>query len=193
MIRMLRIVLVATLLVAGGCGGSNGAEPSTDPTETVASPTTEDGSESGLVVTTVAQQELIPLGTSANVGEGWHLTIDAVDTDAASTAQSVREPPAPGESFVLFEVTLDYKGLDENGSPPGLTTMWLVDNEGARYNEQCALHVDRPLNHQTLLKNGESISGQVCYRFPTEQLDSMVLIASATWPSERGEKTFALG
>lgn len=186
MIRRLRIVLVATLLVAGGCGGSNGAEPSTDPIETTASPTTEDVSESGLVVTTaVIRQELVPLGTSANVGEGWHLTIDAVDTDAAST---------PGESFVLFEVTLDYKGLDEDGSPPGLTTMWLVDDEGARYNERCNnSSMDRPLNHQTLLRNGESISGQVCYRFPTERLDSMVLIASATWPSERGEKTFALG
>ena len=32
---------------------------------------------------------------------------------------------------------------------------------------------------------GESISGQVCYRFPTAQLDSMVLVASATWPRGR--------
>jgi hypothetical protein len=51
----------------------------------------------------------------------------------------------------------------------------------------------RQLDCQTLLWNGESISGQVWDRFPAEQLDSMVLVASATWPTERGEKTFALG
>ena len=71
--------------------------------------------------------------------------------------------------------------------------MELVGDDGARYDEWCNISMDRQLNYQTLLKNGESISGQICYRFPTEQLDSMVLVASATFPSERGEKTFALG
>lgn len=191
MIRTMRIVLVATLLVAGGCSGSTGADTSTDPADTTGPTTSEVVSESSPVATTATGA--VPLGTSGNVGNGWHLTVDAVDTDAASTAQFIGEPPAPGESFVLFEVTLDYKGQDESGSPPGLVEMQLVGSDGARHDEWCNISMDRQLNYQTLLQNGESISGQVCFRFPTEQLDSMVLVASATWPPERGEKTFALG
>jgi hypothetical protein len=190
---MMGIVVGAVLLLVGGCGGSDGAEASTDPTETTRSPIADDAPESGLAATTVVQQELVPLGVSANVGEGWHLTVDAVDFHAASAARQLGEPPAIGEAFVLLDITLDYKGLDENGSPPALVAMELVGDDGARHDEWCNISMDRQLEYQTLLLNGESISGQVCYRFPTEQLDSVVLVASATWPGERGEKTFALG
>jgi hypothetical protein len=85
MIRTMHLLLAVALVVAGGCGGSSGAEPSTDPAAAVGSPTAEDILGSGLA-TAVAQQEPVPLGTSGNVGRGWHLTVDAVDSDAASTA-----------------------------------------------------------------------------------------------------------
>jgi hypothetical protein len=187
--RTTRFGTAAALLVVAGCGGSDEPGLNTSPVATTDSlvQTSDAGTAS-------SQQQLIPLGTSSNVGEGWHLTINAVDTDATSSGQGgvqVGEPGetgdsrAPGESFVLIEVTPEYKGLDENGSAPSLVDMKLVGNDGASYDDWCNISMERPLNYQTLLVAGESISGQVCYRFPTAQLNSMVLVASATWPRGR--------
>lgn len=185
-----QVILGATLVVVAGCGGSSGTtEEATDASvvsESVPTETTSDRQTSPTL--TADEPERVPLGTSANVGKGWHLTIVAVDPDAAGSYRALGDPPAAGESFVVFDVTMDYLGLDEMGSPPGLVNMALVGT-GVAHDAWCNIVFDQQLNYQTLVANGESISGQVCYRFPTDQLDSVVLVAGT---SERTNQRFAL-
>ena len=96
-----------------------GAASATLPTTTVAvrtvppssgAPTTPSTSSGGVG----SLASLVPLGTGADIGFGWSLTINSVNPDAeAEMGDSFNGPPPEGSVYVMVNVTMSYNGPDE--------------------------------------------------------------------------------
>jgi hypothetical protein len=54
----------------------------------------------------------IPVGTATDVGEGWTVTVNGLNPDAAGTlaVNEFNDPPPSGSAFVLVDLTLQYEG-----------------------------------------------------------------------------------
>lgn len=58
----------------------------------------------------------IPLGVTADIGDGWSLTVNSVDLDAwpeISAANSFNDPPPDGSVYVMAHITASYNGTED--------------------------------------------------------------------------------
>lgn len=118
-----------------------------------------------------------PVGTGADVGDGWSLTVTgpAADiTDAVLAENQFNDPPPEGFRFVGVPVRLDYGG--EGSSSPFTVTIKAVGNSNLQYSTQCGV-TPGELDSFGDVFTGGGIEGQECFVVPAADLGSVVLYA----------------
>ena len=126
-----------------------------------------------------------PVATAVEIGDGWTLTVNDVDTDAAAaiTAQNDVNDPAPeGSTYVLVDVTLAYDGDgDGEGGAASLysTEIGLVGDSNVSADSECGvIEVPDGLDLFDDIFPGGSVSGNLCFVVSDDDLDSLLVYAS---------------
>jgi hypothetical protein len=130
-----------------------------------------------------------PIGTSAEVGEGWSLTVvgPARDiTDAVMTENSFNEPPPAGFRFVGVDVTYAFNG---DGSDIALTASTkAVALTNVELSSECGV-IPGAVDLFSDVFAGGNVTGTICFVVPEGGFD-MVLYTS-TFADEFVHQYFA--
>jgi len=132
----------------------------------------------------------IPVGTATDIGEGWTLTVNGVDPDAAGTlaANEFNDPAAPGSAYVLVDVSLQFDG---EGSGTGTAAdLHLVGDSNVAARAGCSVSWDGELDRFAEVFAGGTIQGELCFEVAAADVASAVLLAGAEWGEE--PEVFAL-
>ena len=123
----------------------------------------------------------IPVGTTVRLAD-WEITVIGTrpDSTAAVLAENqFNDPPVEGREFVIIETELTYVGTtssivfaDTDFSAVGAGGI----TYGSNSDDWCGVIPDK-LNEFTEVFTGGTLSGNLCYSVPTEDIDSLVLIA----------------
>jgi hypothetical protein len=128
-----------------------------------------------------------PLGTAVDIGGGWTMSVDEFVPDATAEIQAISEfsqPPPDGEVYSLATLTLTYDGEEDSLSPFSVE-LGAVGDSNASSDDDCFVDLGaEELDMFADLFQGGSISGQVCFTIPRDQLDSVLLYASGDFFSE---------
>jgi hypothetical protein len=120
-----------------------------------------------------------PIGTSADVGEGWSLALagPATDiTDAVLAENQFNEPPPEGSRFVGLPVRMAYSG---DGTSNAFTvTISSVGNTNLQYSKECGVTPGELDTFADIFAGGVA-EGQVCFVVPVEDLGTMTVYAGA--------------
>ena len=109
-----------------------------------------------------------PVGTTADVGEGWSLTVTAAArdiTDAVMAENSFNDPPPDGYRFIGIDVTYTFNGTGSD-SAFTVTSSAVADNNVALSNE-CGV-IPTPLDEFVDVFAGGSVSGTLCFVVPAD-------------------------
>ncbi len=109
-----------------------------------------------------------PLGTSANVGEGWSVTVTtpAHDiTDAVLAENSFNEPPPAGFRYIGFDVTYAFNGT--GGDTAFAVTSSAVDDSNVSLSSECGA-IPTPIDGFVDVFAGGSVSGSLCFVLPAD-------------------------
>lgn len=123
----------------------------------------------------------VPLGTPADVGEGWTLTVNSVDLDAnaeVAAANSFNEPPPTGTVYVMINATLAYDGPEDKAYPLFLFSGVTSSNREIRQSDAIVVAPDDLLIAGEVFSGGE-VSGNAVLAVPTDELSSLVVYTSA--------------
>ena len=108
------------------------------------------------------------VGTTADVGNGWSITITATAhdiTDAVVAENSFNDPPPAGFRFIGVDVTYTFNGTGSD-SAFTVTTSAVADSNVALSNE-CGV-IPTPLDEFVDVFAGGSISGLLCFVVPAD-------------------------
>lgn len=127
---------------------------------------------------TPARVSPTPVGTTADVGEGWSITVSgpATDiTDAVIAENEFNAPPPDGYRFVGVDVVYAYSG-SVAGSPFEITTH-AVDNTNLSLSSDCGVAPGQ-IDITNDVFSGGSVSGTACFVAPSGST-GLVLYATA--------------
>lgn len=133
----------------------------------------------------------IPVGTATDIGEGWTITVNGVDPDAAGTlaANEFNDPAAPGSAYVLVDVSLQYDG--EESASATAVELRLVGDSNVASRSGCSVSWDAELDRWADVFTGGTLTGEVCFEIPAGDVASALLLAGAEWGED--PEVFALG
>jgi hypothetical protein len=133
---------------------------------------------------TPARLDPTPIGTPADLGDGWTLTVvgPVVDITDQILAENSFNVPEPGERFVGFPVDVLYEGA-ERGSMFDLQINALPDNNVSGY-PFCG-SFEGELDRFADVFTGGRLTGVVCAAVTEEELSSVVAYAMAGFDGER--------
>jgi hypothetical protein len=127
---------------------------------------------------TPARTAPTPIGTAADLGAGWSLTVTAPArdvTDQAMAENSFNDPPPEGFRMVAVEVTLGYSG-EGAGSAFDVTTKW-VDNGNLQRTGYCGV-IPNEIDVFTDVFAGGAVSGNLCFLVPSIEVATGTLYAT---------------
>jgi hypothetical protein len=119
-----------------------------------------------------------PVGTGADVGEGWTLTVAGPVsdiTDAVMAENEFNDPPPDGFRFMGVDVVYAYGGSGA-GSPFEITTR-AVDRSNLSLSSDCGVTPGQ-IDISNDIFSGGSVTGTVCFVAPTGS-SGLVLYATA--------------
>lgn len=123
----------------------------------------------------------VPLGITADVGDGWTVQINNVNTDATQLILdhwSYNDPPRTGHSFVLVNVTVAYRGPEEKSSS-GVSFSAIGPNKVEITENEALLIVPDALPTLIDVFAGGEVRGNVVFMVPQEGLEELVLYSRA--------------
>lgn len=196
--RLVGTALVCTvgLALVSGCGTSDPASGSgadvVDETSAETSPA--DGAETEPEASATAEESSpaadsklgtrenpLPIGTTIEMGD-WKLTVTDVALDATETVMSeneFNEPPADGRQFVMFGVEATYDGTDSGTA--WLDFSWAIVGSGGNtfgdsgdMEDYCGV-IPNDLNEAGEAFPGASVSGNVCFSVPSDQIEGSTI------------------
>ena len=134
----------------------------------------------------------IAVGTPTDVGEGWTMTVNGLNPDADGTlaANEFNDPAPAGSVFVLVDLTLEYEG-EETGSATAIDLHMVGDSNLAVRSGSCSVSWDGELDRFSEVFDGGTLTGELCFRVPESDLDSIVLLATAEFGGD--PEVFAVG
>jgi len=136
---------------------------------------------------TAARQAPTPLGEPVNLGEGWTITILGHEADATATivgANDFNEPPPDGFVYSLVEIELMYDG-DEQSDSAFSVNVDVVGDSNVSGESNCGVSdVPDELDGFTDVFTGGSIAGNQCFIVDANDVDSLVVFASADFFSD---------
>jgi hypothetical protein len=125
-----------------------------------------------------------PIGTAANAGEGWTVTVTgpAFDiTDATLAENQFNSPPPAGFRFVAVPVSYAYNG---SGSSSGFTvSMRAVADSNISLDTDCGV-TPSAIDVFADVFSGGALAGNLCFVVPAEAVGSLVLYGSAGFSGE---------
>jgi hypothetical protein len=129
-----------------------------------------------------------PLGTTAEVGDGWSVTVTGAAhdiTDAVIAENSFNTPPPDGFRFIAVDVSYAFNGTG-SGSAYTVTTHAVADGNVALA-EECGL-IPTPVDGFVDVFAGGSVTGSVCFVVPA---DAVGLVIYSTGGFDAEPVTFA--
>ena len=148
---------------------------STTPLPTLSGPQT--GASS-----TPARLSATPIGTAADVGEGWSVTATGAArdiTDQVMSENSFNDPPPDGFRFIGVDVTYAFNGT---GTGSGFTvTTAAVGDSNVSLSDDCGV-IPAAIDVFTDVFAGGSVSGSLCFVVPVGST-TITLYSSATFGS----------
>lgn len=121
-----------------------------------------------------------PLGDTADLGAGWTMTINSVQTDANAdvAANDVDAMPAPeGWQYVLMSVTMGYDGDPAPEVQSGVE-VFAIGN-GVLYPETGYVFYDGVLTFDDVPAPGETVTGDKVFLVPVDAADGLVIFAKS--------------
>ena len=158
-----------------------GAASATLPTTTVASSTVPPSSGAPTTPSTSSDgvgslASLVPLGTDADIGFGWSLTINSVNPDAeAEMDDSFNGPPPEGSVYVMVNVTMSYNGPDEKATRD--LRISAVTSAGVELNVNTIVLAPEALDQGLEVFRGGTNTGNVVVTVPAAEVDSLIVYA----------------
>jgi hypothetical protein len=125
-----------------------------------------------------AENNPIPLGATAALGDGWDLRVDGANRDATAeilAADPGNVPPQPGHRFVLAHVTATYHGEGQSYFSGG-SRLLTVGQSGRSYNvglNDCGTIPDPLPDPETA--TGGSVSGNLCWQVEEGDAGSLLM------------------
>lgn len=124
------------------------------------------------------REKPLPLGTELS-SKDWKVTVNSVDLNATETLTSfepgLNQPPDPGQTYILVNVTLTYIGSDPNGAMP-MALINYVSPQGNSYDSSTKLLVAPDnLDQLSTLYSGASVTGNIALAVPSEGVEQGVL------------------
>lgn len=121
----------------------------------------------------------VPTGVGAPVGDGFTVSIDGVDPDAAAAIEAgggyVSEPD-PGHRHVIVEATIGYVGEDEPMSIGSISFTGIGGSSASGTDFYGCNGMERELStFSTRLLSGGVVSGYLCAEVPIDDIDGMLV------------------
>lgn len=164
------------------------ASASSETTE-AATPTTASAAGVG------TRENPVPLGTAAEVGDGWSMTVNSVNLDAADViteANSYVDPPPDGKRFVLVNVTTAYNGEDESSYGIELEVLGSVTNKPvSTWDATKMLTAPDPQYDGGELFQGGTETGNEAFEISNDDADTLVIIATTNYGIGNNRTFFA--
>lgn len=135
----------------------------------------------------------IPIGETAEIGDGWSLTINSVVIDAAAevaAANEFNETAPDGQQFVLIEVTAAYNG-DQQSSSAGIDVKALgegTNNPVASYDANVVPPEPQFVGGE-LFQGGEE-TGFLVFLIDSSDADTLVFFGQAFTSFDDSDRKF---
>ena len=135
----------------------------------------------------------IPFGESAALGNGWRLSVEAVDfnaTDVILAESSFNEPPPPDHRYVLVTVRATYEGPEESASVLGDVRLKAVGASALAYSTSdadCGA-VPNDASSAPEVFAGGTVTVNYCWSVPAQDVESLVIFADPSFSD--GQRVF---
>lgn len=123
----------------------------------------------------------LAIGSAADVGEGWQVTVTgpATDiTDAIVTENQFNEPPPDGFRFVGVPLSFAYSGTESTA--PYVVALNAVAAGNRQLSTNCGV-VPGELDQYSDVFAGGVVTGVLCWVVPADQIADLVLYGTATF------------
>lgn len=178
LVLMLIIALVLSLVGCGPADGSGADVVSEDPVEAEAPEPTEEETTEDAVGT---RQNPLPIGTTAKIGD-WEIKVTEVNLDADEVILATNEfndPPSDGSRYVLVDLEANYVG-DESGDIAWDMLYKFYGSGGNTFDGTDTYAASpNPIYEAGETFPGASVSGDVLYEVPIDQIEGGALIIEA--------------
>lgn len=160
---------------------TTGSSETTETTETTAATTSTTEAPAGVGT----RENPVPLGTTADVGDGWTMTVNSVNLDAADVIMeenSYIDPPPEGKRYVLINVTTAYNGKDESSYGIRLEVLGSATNKPiSTWDATDLLSPPDPRYTGGELFQGGTETGNEAFEVSNEDADTLVIIADPNY------------
>ena len=123
------------------------------------------------------RKDPIPVGQSADVGDGWTIKVTNVVADAyavIAAENQFNDPPAPGQVFFLVRLEATYNGKDATSNTFSMDFS-AVDDGDVSYNTYSCGVIPEDLGGFDDIFQGGTISGNVCWAVDANKTASLVM------------------
>lgn len=176
------LLVIIVVAVLASLGGGDDEEP-----KVVSTPAASEAGASGAAGGEEGGEEPLgtrgnpaPIGTALEAG-GWVVKVDEVVPDATDLVLAenmFNEPPAEGRQFLMARVTVQYNGDEEPvtlfGAPFEFSLFGSRGVEYTTFDDSCGV-VPEELDLFKELYKGGSVSGNLCWSVPSDEVDSLLL------------------
>lgn len=127
------------------------------------------------------REDPVPTGVGVPVGDGFSLSVDAIDTDAAAAVEAgggyVSEPE-PDHRLVMLEVTMGYSGSEEPASIGSISIKGIggASSTGVDF-YGCNGMAGELSSFSTRLLSGGVVTGFLCAEVPVGDIDGLAVDA----------------
>ncbi len=182
-VLMLGLVPAFSLVGCGPADGSGADVVTEDPVETEAPEPAEEETADDAVGT---RQNPLPIGTTAKIGD-WEVKVTEVNLDADELILATNEfndPPSEGNRYVLADLEAKYVG-DESGDFVWDMMYKFYGSGGNTFDGTDTFAVSpNPIHDAGETFPGASISGDVLYEVPIDQIEGGAIIMEALMLSD---------
>lgn len=151
-------------------------------TTTVATPTTEAGPTTTKPPEVGTRENPVPIGTTADLGDGWSMTVNSVNLDAAEVIRDANkyvDPPPEGKRYVLINVTTAYNGTKESSYGIDLEVLGASTNKPVRsWDATDFLTPPDPRYDGGELFQGGTVTGNEAFEIANADADTLVIIGN---------------
>lgn len=127
---------------------------------------------------TGSRENPIPLGTAADVGGDWFISVVDVVPDATEmvmTENQFNDPPAAGTQFYLVRISATYEG-EGSSTLPAMNVFKVVGDSSVAYEQfrdRCGVFPE--MFPATDVFTGGVVEGNLCWAVKTSDVDSLVM------------------
>lgn len=139
-----------------------------------------------------SETQAVPVGEAVDVGE-WRIGISSSILDATQQVLSVVDfnvPPAPGNQYLLIELTGIYQGTDF-AQPVFAWKLVSPNMEFVPNGPECGI-IPNSIYDLVELGNGDEFTAAICFEIPTEEVSQDLFLSLGLYDSDGDEFFFAL-